>query len=244
MSVKVGGAHTVRRTRRESGDNDIEFVALTWNACGMETFAKNDVVDLLNYGSYRWDILLIQEGTSREEGSCAIINGGHAFYVGKHGAAKNTTCILLNRRWTASEASLHLVCERISYLDLKAGDIKLRITTAHMPHADIDLDMFESSLAALADIVTCARRAKRMNVVGIDANAVIGYQAPTELRHGISQCPWTGLRSLVAWFLSRGHLDNDIKSMGRKLDPPALEHGSSKKNRLRSSGRKTHGYDN
>ena len=107
-------------------------MALTWNACGMEQCAEQDIIDLLEAEEVYWDVVLLQEGPTREEGSCTIIAGGHAFYVGKAGSSKRTTCVLLHRRWTIAKLSFYALNGQISYLDLEAGSLKLRLLISPM----------------------------------------------------------------------------------------------------------------
>ena len=68
------------------------------------------------YITVQFYVVLRQEGPTREEGSCTIIAGGQASYVGKAGPAKRTTCNLLNRRWAI--AKLTSMLRKIGYLIL------------------------------------------------------------------------------------------------------------------------------
>ena len=52
------------------------FVAITWNACGMEDGAVNDVVSQLD-GDTPWDAFLLQEGPCAEQSTYKISDGGH-----------------------------------------------------------------------------------------------------------------------------------------------------------------------
>ena len=104
--------------RQEKGKVGKDLVALTWNACGMEQCAEPDIIDLLEAGEVYWDVVLLQEGPTKKEGSCTIIAGGHAFYVGKAGSSKRTTCVFLHRRWAIAKLSFYALNGRISYLDL------------------------------------------------------------------------------------------------------------------------------
>ena len=157
-----------------------DFVTLTWNACGMEKCAEKDVVDLVELEDSWWDVIFIQEGPTRDEGSCIIIDGGHAFFAGKPGPNKRTTCILLHSRWVAAKLSFHAQSERISFLDVDAGSLRLRLTSAHLPHADIPPEVYESVSNSLDEVILGARGSKRMNIIGIDANAVLGRQKVTD----------------------------------------------------------------
>ena len=76
--------------------------------------------------------------------------------------------------------SFHAHDERIVYLDLELETLKLRLTSAYLPHGDFPEEYYESELQALEGIILSARRSKKMNVVGIDANAVIGRQEVTD----------------------------------------------------------------
>ena len=56
-----------------------EFVVWSWNACGMETGAINDMV--MQLASVRWDAILMQEGPYSQLDSYSIIFGGHALFL-------------------------------------------------------------------------------------------------------------------------------------------------------------------
>ena len=43
-----------------------------------------------------------------------------------------------------------------------------------MPHNEQPEEDYETALMGIESIVSSARRAKRMNIIGIDANAIIG----------------------------------------------------------------------
>jgi hypothetical protein len=154
----------------------------------MEQCSEQDIIDLLEAGDVYWDVVLLQEGPTREEGSCTIIAGGHAFYVGKAGSSNRTTCVLLHRRWTIAKLSFYALNGRISYLDLEAGSLKLGLASAHLPHADIHEDVYETTLDSLEETVINAKRLSQMNIIGIDANAVAGRQMMTDDDCTIGEC--------------------------------------------------------
>ena len=56
------------------------FVALTWNACGMEAGFIDDVIIQLGEAS-RWDCLCIQEGPYVENVEYQILESGHLFFL-------------------------------------------------------------------------------------------------------------------------------------------------------------------
>lgn len=70
-----------------------DFVAVSWNACGMEKGAINDAVVLLDSGA-RWDALMLQEGPFTENGSYKIIDGGHSFFNGRCVGSKRSVGIV------------------------------------------------------------------------------------------------------------------------------------------------------
>ena len=62
------------------------------------------------------------------------------------------------------------------YLDLTAGRLKLRLTSAHIPHADA----YEILLPRVDDVAAGGRRTKQMSVLGVDANAFLGCRTMTD----------------------------------------------------------------
>ena len=169
-----------------------DFVAFTWNTCGMEKCAEQDLVDMLDTEKVYWDAMLIQEGPISEKSGCKVVQGGHLFYVGPPGSNKRTACILLHRRWQQAKLSLHVVDERTVFLDLEAGALRLCLTSAHLPHGDALVEVYEAALEAVETVVARARKWRRMNVIGVDANAILGRQNETDDatiigEHGVEQ---------------------------------------------------------
>ena len=180
-----------------------DFVAFTWNACGMEKCAEQDLVDILDTEKVYWDAMLIQEGPISEKSGCKVVQGGHLFYVGPPGSNKRTACILLHRRWQQAKLSLHVVDERTVFLDLEAGALRLCLTSAHLPHGDALVEVYEAALEAVETVVARARKWRRMNVMGVDANAILGRQNETDDatiigEHGVEQRNARG-HIFVAW---------------------------------------------
>ena len=65
-------------------------------------------------------------------------------------------------------------CQRIAYLDLTSGQVRVRLTTAHMPHAGFAEDVFEAAMRAIEEVVEDGRRQRFTNIIGVDANAMFG----------------------------------------------------------------------
>ena len=169
-----------------------DFVAFTWNACGMEKCAEQDLVDMLDTEKVYWDAMLIQEGPISEKSGCKVVQGGHLFYVGPPGSNKRTACILLHRRWQQAKLSFHVVDERTVFLDLEAGALRLCLTSAHLPHGDALVEVYEAALEAVETVVARARKWRRIDVIGVDANAILGRQNETDDatiigEHGVEQ---------------------------------------------------------
>lgn len=150
---------------------------LTRNACGMEEGAVNDLVDQID-DEARWDAILIQEGPSAETDRYKVIDGGHSLFIGACQGWNRSICILLHKRWEKLEAKLSfkLMGQRLSYLDLILGGLMLRLVSIHMPHGEYSDDEYEAALMSLEEVVEITRRSRRTNLIGMDANAVIGLQ--------------------------------------------------------------------
>jgi hypothetical protein len=68
----------------------VEFNIISWNACGLEVGAINDVVLMLE--NIRWDALLLQEGPLMGPGGTFSINGGHTFFVSASVSSHRPVC--------------------------------------------------------------------------------------------------------------------------------------------------------
>ena len=189
----------------KGGGGGSDFVAISWNACGMEQGAVDDLAELLESDNIFWDVVLIQEGPAGDSSGCTIIEKGHALYIGNMNTNERTVCILLHRRWLDVKLSFHAQDARIAFLDLYAGQTRLRLTTAHLPHALFDDEAYDAVLSSLEEVAMGARRLKSMNMIGLDANAVLGRGEEADDGNIIGgsgyggRRSWTCLCSLVAW---------------------------------------------
>ena len=121
----------------------------------------DDLAELFESDNVIWDAVLIQEGPASHNSGCTIIDKGHALYMGKMNTNKHTTCILLHRRWLDAKLSFHVQDERIVFLDVCAGQMRLRLTSAHLPHALFDDEAYEAVLSSLEEVAMGARRLKK-----------------------------------------------------------------------------------
>ena len=171
--IKLGFTDLDDSPNSITGDN---FVAITWNA-GMEPGAVSDLVIQLDCGNH-WDAVLLQEGPFSEHGAYTIIQGGHALFLAPSGEWKRSVGILLHRRWLDACAALEFsvldIC--VAALDLDCGDIHLRLITSLLPHSNFSDDVYDSILSILELAIVGGRRSHRMNILGLDANAILGAQ--------------------------------------------------------------------
>ena len=54
------------------------------------------------------------------------------------------------------------------------------LLSAHMPHSDYAEEDYEAALLDLEDVVSAARQQRRMNIVGVDANAIVGKRCSAD----------------------------------------------------------------
>ena len=169
------------------------MVVISWNCCGLQAGAVNDVVSVLNNWG-RWDIVLVQEGPANDQMSHEVLEGGHVWFVAPKLERQRSPTILMHKRWTSQECKpeFHSVTGRIAYSDLTVGEQMVRFCTVHMPHSDFSRTDFEANLEAAETILEEARRCRRMNVAGFDANAVVGGQKDWDCceivgQHGVGQ---------------------------------------------------------
>ncbi len=208
-----------------SGADCHSMVAMSWNACGMQEGVIQDVADLLDGGPV-WDILLYQEGPYTENKTQKTIESGHFWFSAKANHTKRSVSILLNRRWTQDIAQTNFVVSscRVAHLDFTVEDARFRFITCHCPHSGFPytLDDYEACLLEVETLIDAARVQKRIVLVGIDANAVLGERWPTDLdtiigNHGVGDrnemgrvlCPWIhGMRlTAVATMFDRSWED-------------------------------------
>jgi hypothetical protein len=154
-----------------------KFVAITWNACGMEAGAISDAVDLLE--NRHWDAILVQEGPFIERSGCRTIAGGHVLFGSSSTGSKRSVCVLLHRRWALCKSCFRPISSRLAYLDIDILEWKLKLTVAHLPDSGLD-DVYEAALLALEEIIAKGRVERRTNIVGVDANAVIGKRTAAD----------------------------------------------------------------
>jgi hypothetical protein len=151
-----------------------KFVAISWNACGMEEGAVHDLV--MQMGSVHWDAIMLQEGPYAESNTYTVIEGGHALFLSESGANKRSVGLLLNRRWVQPDTKLsfHSSGQRVAYAFLDNGSLHLCLISAHLTHSGYEDEQYEAALTVVEEVVRIGRKDRRLNLLGIDANAVIG----------------------------------------------------------------------
>ena len=99
---------------------------------------------------------------------------------------KPESCSLLHHRWASADSIFKLAAERVGHIDLQYGTVSVRLITAHFPHSGYPLLEFEACVGAVEDLVEAARRLHLMNIVGVDANAVLGANCLSGLSGNVS----------------------------------------------------------
>jgi hypothetical protein len=156
-----------------------EFICVSWNACGMEAGAILDAVALIENAA--WDVIFIQEVPFADRSCLKTLEGVHILRISVSPDSRRSACILLHKRWATYPIQFQGVTSRLAYLDLDFGDLRLRLTCIHLPHALYPDVFFEAALQALEDLVASARATHRTDIVGVDANAVIGNSLETDI---------------------------------------------------------------
>ena len=171
-----------------AGDSPTDFHVLTWNACGLEAGAITDMVALLPH--MRWDAICIQEGPFAEEECCKILETGHTLFLNASGANKRSVGLLINKRWDRSGCTLSFSSstERVAIACLEYGCLRLCLISVHMPHAGYSDEDFEATLLAIEETVLESRKNRRLNIVGIDANSIIGRASLVDDSRIVGSC--------------------------------------------------------
>jgi hypothetical protein len=152
-----------------------DLVVISWNCCGLTWGAEADIGSQLDDWG-RWDIVLIQEGPVSTEAVHEVLDGGHLWYVAPKGDRFRSIAILVHRRWNSTEANpdFQAFTSRVAFLDILLGGQPTRFTSAHLPHSDDSPTEFDAALEAVENVIQSGRDSKRLNIVGIDANAILG----------------------------------------------------------------------
>ena len=180
------------------------FIAITWNACGMEAGAVNDLVDILAQDRIQWDAILLQEGPASEAAGGTILEGGHVLFRSAKGNSW-TVGILLHRRWSEVRVSFKALTDRVVFLDVGFGAVQMRLISAHLPHSGLAEDLYDATLACVEEAIEGSRRNGSMTLVGIDANAVVGRREATDNHDIIGEFGWGSRNSRGRHFVVRLH---------------------------------------
>ena len=127
-------------------DESNGFTTLSWNACGMEAGAINDM--FMQLGGFHWDAVLLQEGPFTDTDTYTIVQGGHALFLGACEAGVRSVGIVVNRRWVAREAtmSFHSKGRRTAYVNLDSETLHVCLISTHLPHSEYSDEEFEAAL--------------------------------------------------------------------------------------------------
>jgi hypothetical protein len=126
----------------------------------------------------KWDVVLIQEGPASSEEVHEVLDTGHLWFVAPKLDRFRSIAVLLHRRWNSELAKpeFESFTSRVAFLDLDLGSQKMRFISAHLPHSEDLPAEFDATLEAVERVIQRGRESKRMNICGIDANAVLGKQ--------------------------------------------------------------------
>jgi len=156
-----------------------QFVAITWNACGMGLGFIDDMVYQLGEVS-RWDCVFIQEGPFAENVEYRVLDGGHLLFLSACRPHRRSVGVLLHRCWVAAVVGYGVVGSRVAFVDLIASAGQLRLISAHFPHSGYPDLEYEACMTAIEDLIEEGRAKHCINVVGVDANAVLGGSLPAD----------------------------------------------------------------
>ena len=81
---------------------------------------------------------------------------------------------MLHRRWVAAVVGYRVVGSRVAFVDLFASAGQFRLISAHFPHSGYPDLEYDACMTAIEDLVEEGRAKHCINVVGVDANAVLG----------------------------------------------------------------------
>lgn len=154
----------------------LKFRILTWNLCGL-SISDDDLYAFtcqLQNDLSSWDFILLQEVVNLPHHLSLMLRGGHQLFLSPMSFGGKGNGILIHERWTHLVLEYCTVSDENSWLDLNCcpgnrGKI-LRLHSVHLPHKGYCDDDFSLSLETLSS----ALRNDRYNVIGMDANAIVG----------------------------------------------------------------------
>ena len=152
------------------------FNVLSWNPCGMKEDSIDNIVSQLQISRVRWDAVLVQEGTVAGEASLGTLQSGHVWYVAPCFDRPRSVAILVHHRWSHLKLDFICLSSRIAFVDFDGGDLSARLVTAHLPHGEYSDFEFESVLSEISVAQLQAKQQRRMFILGVDANAILGKQ--------------------------------------------------------------------
>ena len=208
LSTADGDFHCIHKNYEQSPKNnedparlETKLVTITWNACGMEEGAINDAVALLD-NAIRWDVVMLQEGPFTEKEFGKILDGGHVFYASRCVDTKRSVGILIHRRWQQRGAKFVFksASSQLIFVDMDLGELWLRLISAHLPHNEYTDQAYEAALLGLEEVIESSRRAHRQNIVGTDANAVIGARHLSDNQRIMNTGMGIGMRGGICLF--------------------------------------------
>ena len=129
-----------------------------------------------------WDVIIISE-TWREEGfEMWTTSEGHLF--GNAGCIEKRRGVgfLIHRRWVPFVKAFVPINERIAYIRIAKGRLKMTVVAVYFPHTGYSDDAVQLIYDALGEVVGEAKARKESIIVGGDFNAEIGEQLETDDR--------------------------------------------------------------
>ena len=113
----------------------------------------------------------------------------------------------MHTRWNSSQLkpAYCTVFGRIAFIDLELGQQMIRFINVHLPHSEFAQVEFDATLEYVQSVIEEGWKFKRLNICGLDANAVLGAQLEDDIgdiigRHNYGERNDRGFE-FAAWLL-------------------------------------------
>jgi exonuclease III len=124
-----------------------------------------------------WDVVMLNETWRGEACEFIEIDGGHVFFGAGYVKCERGVAIILHKRWKSRVLRTTVVSERLAFIDMAGGGIRVRFVSAYFPHSGYTDMHVQELYTALTEIRKEAKTLKLKFILAGDFNAEVGSRS-------------------------------------------------------------------
>ena len=188
-AANVNGLASATLTSNSNANVNVSiFRAIAKNVRGMAD--EDRIRELLHETKTldeNWDVLILSETWREEEFEMWTTNDGHLFANAGCVKKRRGVGFLVHSKWVPFITQFVAINERVSYVRIVKGRLKLKIVAVYFPHSGYSDEAVQFMYDTLGEVVAEAKNKKEHIIIAGDFNAEIGIRKDTDDKRFIGE---------------------------------------------------------